>query len=144
MTPEALAQTHCAAFPDGGGWRADALAKLLSQKGVILTGDAKSFVLARIILDEAEVLTVATHPDFRGQGRAKAAMVEMLDFALSQGVCRIFLEVAEDNNPAKSLYLGLNFSQFGRRSAYYTRLSGEKIDAILMEFSLTPTDFGKS
>lgn len=140
MTPEALAQTHLAAFPKGGHWSPEAFAKLMSQKGMILAGDAKSFVLARVILDEAEVLTVATHPDFRGQGRAKAVMEEFLRNALSRGVSRVFLEVAEDNIPAKALYLGLNFSPSGRRAGYYARAGGKKIDAILMETHLSSKD----
>ena len=47
---------------------------LLPQTGVILCGDAKSFVLGRVIAGEAEVLTLATHPDHQrtraGTGRS--------------------------------------------------------------------------
>lgn len=136
MTPEALAQTHAAAFTDQRPWSADEFASFLTQTGVILCGDAKSFVLGRLIADEAEVLTLATHPDFQRQGLAKAHLLAFVQAVKRQGGMRIFLEVADNNGPAKSLYSSLNFQGVGHRSNYYTRQDGTKISAEVMEYVL--------
>lgn len=136
MTPAALAQTHAAAFTDQRPWSADEFASLMSQTGVILCGDAKSFVLGRVIVDEAEVLTVATHPDHQRNGLAKTALARFLTLAQNKGAARVFLEVAETNDPAKALYLKSNFSIIANRPHYYTIKGGSKIGADIMQILL--------
>ncbi len=136
MTPEALAQTHAAAFTDQRPWSADEFASLLPQTGVILCGDAKSFILGRVIVDEAEVLTLATHPDHQRKGLAQAALAQFLTLARSQGAVRVFLEVAELNIPAKALYLKNNFEIIGNRPRYYVTKDGGKIGADIMQINL--------
>ncbi len=137
MTPQELAATHAAAFFDARGWSPDEFKQLLSQRGVILSGDATSFVLGRVIVDEAEVLTVATDPDFQGQGRAHAAMAQFLGLAQAAGADRVFLEVAEDNTKAKLLYYKHNFSISGRRPQYYKKADGQPVDGLLMELKFS-------
>lgn len=136
MTPDELANTHARAFTAQRPWAASEFASLLSQSGVILCGDAKSFVLGRVIADEAEVLTLATHPDFQRQGLANLHLLAFLQQAQAQGTARVFLEVSEDNTPAKALYLKHNFANVGFRPAYYTTQSGAKIGADVMERTL--------
>ena len=136
MTPEGLAQTHAAAFTDQRPWSADEFAALLSQTGVILCGDTKSFVLGRVIVDEAEVLSLATHPDHQRKGLARAALAQFLILACNQGAVRVFLEVAELNIPAKSLYLNNNFKIIGNRPRYYVTKDGAKIGADIMQINL--------
>lgn len=136
MTPEDLAKTHAAAFTDQRPWSADEFASLLSQAGVILCGDAKSFVLGRVIVDEAEVLTLATHPDHQRKGLAQAALAQFLTLGRSQGAVRVLLEVAELNVPAKALYLKNNFEIIGNRPRYYAAKDGGKIGADIMQINL--------
>lgn len=133
MTPDALANTHAAAFTAQRSWATSEFASLMSQSGMILCGDAKSFVLGRVIADEAEVLTLATHPDFQRQGLANLHLLAFLQQAQAQEAARVFLEVSEDNIFAKALYLKHNFSNVGFRPAYYTTQSGAKIGANVME-----------
>ena len=136
MTPDTLAETHAAAFTNQRPWSASEFASFLSQLGVILCGDAKSFVLGRIIADEAEVLTLATHPEFQKQGLAKAQLAAFLHTAQKSGATRVFLEVAETNIPAKTLYLSNNFKKVGHRPRYYDSKDGAKIGADVMERTL--------
>lgn len=136
MTPETLAQTHAAAFTDGRPWTTSEFAELLKSPGVILRGDARSFLLGRQIADEAEVLTVATDPAFRRLGLATTCVAAFLDVLKTQDAARSFLEVAEDNEPAKSLYLKAGFYVAGRRPNYYTKPSGNKVAAIVMQCEL--------
>jgi len=136
LTPFGLAQTHAAAFTDQRPWSADEFASLMSQTGMILCGDAKSFVLGRVIADEAEVLTLATHPDHQRKGLAQAALAQFLTLAQSKGATRVFLEVSEKNISAKSLYIKNNFSIIGTRPRYYVTATGAKISADVMQILL--------
>jgi len=134
MTPEALAQTHAAAFTESRPWSANEFSSLLDSTGVILRGDARSFLLGRLIAGEAEVLTVATAPEFRRQGLAKACIAAFLDDLRAHQATLAFLEVAEDNDPAKILYLKEGFKIIASRPNYYTRPSGEKVAACVMQY----------
>ena len=65
MTPEALAATHMVAFA-GAGWPETDFERYLSDKTAFIAGDDTCFALFRVIGPEAEVLTLATHPDVQG------------------------------------------------------------------------------
>ena len=136
MTHEALSATHCAAFTDTRGWSAKEFAQLLEQSGVILCGDAKSFVLGRVIADEAEVLTLATLPALQGQGLATTQLAAFVETVKQLGAARLFLEVAADNEAAQALYNKANFTIAGHRPNYYQRQDGMWVDAIVMEKAL--------
>lgn len=136
LTPKTLARVHAAAFSERRPWTEAEFANLLKSKGVILTGDAKSFLLGRIVADEAEVLTLATAPDFRRQGLASDALRSFLRQAQARGAQSAFLEVGADNTAAKQLYLQDNFVVVAERPNYYTAANGEKITALIMRKSL--------
>jgi [ribosomal protein S18]-alanine N-acetyltransferase len=65
--------------------------------------------------DEAEILNIAVDPDFRRRGVASALLATLSEQA--QGT--IFLEVAEPNIAAISLYRKHGWQAAGRREAYY-------------------------
>ncbi len=132
MTPEALAATHAAAFTVDRPWSAAELAALLALPGTILTGDTRSFVLGRVTLDEAEVLIIATRPEARRQGLARARLAGFEDAAAAAGATSVFLEVAADNTAAIALYLGAGYARIGRRRAYYHRANGTAVDALVL------------
>lgn len=132
MTPDDLARTHCAAFATSRGWSAQEFAQLLSTPGIILCGDAKSFILGRVTFDEAEILTVATYPAHRRQGLARAALTAFDKVAHDQGAVSAFLEVAADNAAANALYLSEGYAQVGRRKGYYKRPSTPAVDALVL------------
>lgn len=135
MTPsaDALARIHAAAFTTQRPWTTAEFTNILTMPGLILCGDAWSFLVGRVVADEAELLTVATHPEKQGEGRADDGMAQFLEIAGSKGANRVFLEVAEDNTPASRLYLKHGFSEAGRRPNYYVRPDMRKVDAILMQ-----------
>lgn len=136
MTPETLAEVHAAAFTNGRPWGADEFAALLESSGVILRGDARSFLLGRLIAGEAEVLTIATKPEFRRLGLAKTNLDAFLVTLKETAALSAFLEVAEDNKAAKSLYTNAGFTQVGRRPNYYNRPGNLKVAALVMEYVL--------
>jgi len=137
VTPEALAATHAAAFTDDRPWSAAEFAGLLSLPGVILTGDARSFVLGRVTLDEAEILTLATRPEARRQGLARARLKQFEQAAAAAGATSLFLEVAADNIAALALYQGAGFAPVGRRRGYYARPDGAA-DALVLNKAILP------
>ena len=137
-TPEALARTHARAFAgEGRSWSAAEFAALLDASHTVLAGDARGFALARVVADEAELLTVATDPGHRRQGLARAALCAVAAEALARGAVRIFLEVAEDNIAAVALYGACGFERVGRRADYYLRGAG-RVDALIMARPLGP------
>ncbi|GGH35563.1 ribosomal-protein-alanine N-acetyltransferase [Cribrihabitans marinus] len=132
MTPETLAETHAAAFTLTRPWSAAEFATLLDGADTILAGDVRCFALGRIIVDEAELLTIATHPEHRRRGLAADCMAAWQAEATRRGATRAFLEVASDNLPAISLYHRCGFRRHGLRRGYYRRPGLDAADAILM------------
>lgn len=135
-TAEALAATHHACFAADRSWSAEEIAALLDDASVILCGDASSFVLGRVIFDEAEVLTVATHPDARRLGLAAGCLAGFHAQARRTGAARAFLEVAEDNIGARALYARFGYAQVGLRQGYYVRSGGRRVDALVLSLDL--------
>ena len=129
-----LAGLHAAAFDTP--WPATAFAELLGQAGVFLEGDADGFVLIRTVADEAEILTLAVRPAARRKGLGARLLRNATVRAAAIGVTRMFLEVAEDNVPARALYGALGFEAAGRRPRYYPRADGPAADALLLVLNL--------
>ena len=132
MTPDDLARLHAAAFGQDRPWSADEFAALLDGPGVVLLGDRHAMLLGRITLDEAEILTLATHPDHQRQGRAASLLAAFHLEAAGRGALRAFLEVAEDNQPARALYDAQGYAVAGRRPAYYLRPGAPPAAALVM------------
>lgn len=131
-----MAATHAAAFATQRPWTAEEFAALLAQSTVAVLGDARCFALYRMVLDEAELLTIATRPDARRQGLATAAMTAFHADVTDRGGARCFLEVAADNQAARGLYPALGYRECGRRAGYYRREDARAADAIVMERAL--------
>ncbi|GHF64048.1 GNAT family N-acetyltransferase [Seohaeicola zhoushanensis] len=136
MTPEEMARLHRAAYDDRP-WSATEFAGLMGAKGVFVTGDARAFALVRVLFDEAELLTIATHPEHRRQGLARRLMEDWQAQAAAMGATRALLEVAADNGAAQALYLSCGYREDGRRKGYYERRGAPPADALLMSRPLT-------
>lgn len=137
MTPEDLAHTHAAAFTQSRPWSAAEFSDLLAGPFTHLAGDNRCFALFQVIADEAELLTIATHPACQRQGLARQIMTEWHEMARTLGAARAFLEVAADNDPALALYRATGYAPCATRRAYYRRENGPNVDAIVMECHLS-------
>lgn len=84
----------------------------------------RGFVIVQCAADQAEILTIVTDPDHRKSGIAGSVLSAAEDNLSARGVTIIFLEVAEDNNPAIAFYRSAGFEPFGKRPAYYRRETG--------------------
>ena len=91
------------------------------------------YLLATIIDDEAEILSVGVTPDWQRQGVGKRLLQRFFDYGASRNMAKAVLEVAEDNVPALGLYRDFGFAEFGRRKDYYKQ-GNQKIDAIMMKW----------
>lgn len=94
------------------------------------------FIIVRKAADEAEVLTIATANDYRRKGLGRALLEESFRLLYADGVRHLFLEVAEDNSSAVSLYQKCGFQDVSRREAYYKRADGKNAAACVMRADL--------
>ena len=138
MTPEALAALHSKAFSATRAWSAPEFTSLLKQRGTKVCGTADSFALIRVVVDEAEILTLATDPKMRRLGLAKAVLADAEAVAQDAGAQTMFLEVGEDNTAAKALYATCGYTQVGRRPGYYLPKDAAPIAALVMRKELKP------
>ncbi len=135
----ALAALHAAAFRRG--WSEDEFERLLLDPTVIahraLAGRRLAgFIISRLAGGEAEILSVAVAPARRGRGLAKALLDLHLRRLAGLGAKAVFLEVDEDNAPARRLYAGARFRAVGRRPGYYARGSEAPANAVVLRRDL--------
>lgn len=112
-----LAALHGDVFPHAA-WNEAAFVTLLNQPGnLALIHEAGGFLLLRVVLDEAEILTFGTIQKRQGIGRA--LLHEGLIRLRQTNVEKLYLEVAARNEAAKCFYETFGFGLTGRRKAYY-------------------------
>ena len=87
-----------------------------------------------IVADEAQVLNVATHPDYRRRGLGKEIMLKLIECSAESGAKFITLEVRENNAHAIMLYYSLGFVEVGRIKGYY---KDPAEDALILKKELT-------
>ncbi|MDK3073415.1 GNAT family N-acetyltransferase [Sedimentitalea sp. JM2-8] len=134
-----MAATHAAAFTQARPWSAAEFATLAADRFCHVAGDVRSFALFRVIADETELLTIATHPEHQRSGLGRDRMDLWRLGAVALGARRAFLDVAADNAPALSLYAACGFDRCGLRRGYYARPAGPPADAVLMTRDLPPS-----
>jgi ribosomal-protein-alanine N-acetyltransferase len=145
MTPEALAKLHALAFTDTPRpWTAAEFAGLLAETSTILAGSPDGFAIGRVAGPEAEILTLAVHPEARRRGLATRLVRDLESAAAQRGAAECLLEVAASNAPARALYAALGFEPIGRRPAYYVRSAAPPVDALVLHKHLTPFNRGKT
>lgn len=98
-------------------------------------GEALGVLLTWSVADELHVINVATHPDFRRRGVARALLGAALAQAARDRVRLVLLEVRRSNQAAIALYRSLGFSTLAVRKGYY---ADNLEDAIEMKLSFDP------
>ena len=87
------------------------------------------YVGSQSSIDEADIMNVAVHPDFRRQGIAETLINRLVADLKERDIHALLLEVRVSNTPAITLYEKLGFSQVGRRKNYY---HNPKEDALIL------------
>ena len=135
LDPQTLAEVHALAVESP--WSRNAFSDLLGSPGVFALGDSLGVILCRVVLDEAEILTLAVVPAARRAGLGRNLVQAAAMAAKGLGADRLFLEVAEDNAAARALYAGFGFEPSGQRRRYYARPNGDPVDALLFTLNLS-------
>jgi [ribosomal protein S18]-alanine N-acetyltransferase len=81
-----------------------------------------------LMVDEAHIATIASHPDWRGCGLGHALILALIDVAAERGALRSTLEVRPSNVVARRLYEQVGYRWVATRRHYYQ--DGE--DAMIM------------
>ena len=84
------------------------------EDGVVL-----GYVGSQSVIDEADMMNVAVHPDYRRKGIAEALVNTLVERLQKMGSHCLTLEVRASNVTAITLYEKLGFSEIGRRKNYY-------------------------
>jgi ribosomal-protein-alanine N-acetyltransferase len=94
-----------------------------------IDGRIVGMIVVWLLMGEAHVATLATHPNYRRQGIAKKLLAHALQRLTGEGAQSSFLEVRAGNIAAQEMYRKFGYKESGRRRHYY-RDNDE--DAILM------------
>jgi ribosomal-protein-alanine N-acetyltransferase len=135
-----LAELHGASFHRG--WGEGEFEDMLSQRNTLahrlrLRSKLIGFAISRIAADEAEILSIAIAPGHRGRGLSRKLLLTHLGHLTGRGVRTVFLEVEENNLPARRLYDRAGFAIAGRRERYYREAGGEQMNALVMRRDLS-------
>jgi ribosomal-protein-alanine N-acetyltransferase len=125
----------------GEAWTHNQVLGLLAMPGVWLTiaelgGEPAGFALSRRVLDESELLLLATTPLLRRRGVAGALLRAVIAEAAAQKARTLHLEVREGNDAIK-LYRSEGFIMVGQRRNYYHGPGGQTFDALTYRRELT-------
>ena len=85
---------------------------------------------------EAEILSVAVASARRGRGLARALLNHHLRRLAGLGVRAVFLEVDEDNEPARRLYRRAGFQRSAGRPGYYQHGHDHAVTALVLRRDL--------
>jgi ribosomal-protein-alanine N-acetyltransferase len=118
----AITAVHGASFQRG--WGEDEIHRLLIERNVVAhraTMGRKfiGFILSRLAAGEAEILSVAIAPAWRGRALARPLLDLHLRRLAGLGVRSVFLDVDKSNAPARALYKRAGFREVGQRQGYY-------------------------
>ena len=134
-----LAQLHGTSFHRG--WGESEFERMLAERDTLvqrlrLGRKIIGFAVSRMGADEAEILSIAIDAGHRGKGFSRNLLLTHLGHLAGYGVRSIFLEVEENNHPARRLYQWAGFAVVGRRERYYQQ-DGEQLNALLMRRDLS-------
>ena len=135
-----LARIHAASFHRG--WGEAEFEGMLSERNTLVHrlrqgGAVIGFSVSRIAADEAEILSIAVAPSHRGRGLSRDLFLTHLGHLAGRGVRTVFLEVEENNHPARKLYERAGFAVAGRRERYYKEAGGVELNALVMRRDLS-------
>ena len=135
-----LARIHGASFHRG--WGEGEFETMLTARNTLvhrlrMGRRTIGFAVSRMAADEAEILSIAVAANQRGRGLSRDLLLTHLGHLAGRGVGRVFLEVEENNQPARRLYERGGFAVAGRRERYYREANGEQLNALLMRRDLS-------
>jgi ribosomal-protein-alanine N-acetyltransferase len=135
-----LAELHGASFHRG--WGTGEFEQMMLDRNTLVHRlrqgrQINGFSVSRIAADEAEILSIAIAQRQRGRGLSRELLNVHLGHLAGRGVKRVFLEVEENNRPARRLYERAGFRVVGRRERYYRDAGRQQLNALVMQRDLS-------
>jgi ribosomal-protein-alanine N-acetyltransferase len=120
----------------GEAWTQPQCMGMMALSGVWLLvasigGRDCGFAMARAMLDEAELLLLATSPAARGRGVGGALLRAVVAESRNRGAAKLHLEVREGNGAIR-LYQHERFEKVGERRGYYRGTNGQTFNALTL------------
>jgi len=114
-------------------WSAAQVAGALKRAGALYICDAGvGYVIGEQVAGEVELHRMGVLPEKRRSGLGRQLFRAFARVAAEAGGTRLFLEVREDNHPARALYASVGLTEVGRRPHYYR----DGCAAIVLGFAL--------
>ncbi len=125
----------------GEAWTAAQCVGILSLPGTILFiayqhSRPVGFALARSVLDESELLLIATTSESQRQGIGLRLIESVIGWSRKNSVKKVMIEV-RSGNPALALYTKVGFTEVGRRENYYHGLENNRFDALTLQLDIS-------
>jgi ribosomal-protein-alanine N-acetyltransferase len=135
----AIAALHGASFRRG--WSEQEVEGLLIDRHVIAHRAANGarlagFIMSRLVVDEAEILSIAVAGSRQGRGLGRKLLALHLRRLAGLGARTVFLEVGEHNTPAIRLYDRAGFREISHRPNYYSNPGGKAAAALVLRRDL--------
>ena len=140
-----IAELELDSFDEGGYWTAPQLREVLTEGAstvsvVLVDKRIVGFAMFRSVPPEGELIRLAVDSRYKRKGYGHLLLHDGLEMLIEKGIEEVFLEVAENNNPAISLYSSFGFVEAGRRKNYYPHLSK---DGLVMKKDLSEWPISK-
>lgn len=107
----------------------DRLYQWLNSLKLLKPGPVLGYAGFWLLVDDAHVATIATHPQWRRRGLGELLLLSLLERGAELGALRATLEVRVSNQAAQGLYQKYGFETISRRRRYY---SDNNEDAFIM------------
>jgi ribosomal-protein-alanine N-acetyltransferase len=135
----AFAALHAASFRHG--WSDGEFEQMLAERNIVAhratAGRAlHGFILWRLARGVADILSVAVAAARQGNVLGRALLDLHLRRLAGLGASTVFLEVDEDNAPARRLYARAGFREVGRRPGYYSQGRNRATTALVLRRDL--------
>lgn len=126
----------------GDAWTEADIASVISDENgicyvAVCDGEISAYIVGRTVLPEGEIYRIATLPQYRRRGIARALLDRAVKCEVERGLKSLFLEVREKNSAARSLYTAYGFSVVGNRKNYYKSPAD---NAVVMQYSAVRKD----
>lgn len=134
----AFARLERVSFSDP--WTPEQLQEAMNWTGAVALvaedsdGAVAGYVLGRVVVDEAEILSIAADPAMRRSGIGGALLRAAVAAMAERGAHAVWLEVRVSNDAARAMYLRAGFLAAGLRKSYYRR---PVEDALVLRRDLT-------
>lgn len=101
-------------------------------RGLFKGGELVGYAVARIVCNEAHLLSLGIAPEHRGEGLGEALLRDLLKALTREGIEMVTLEVRISNSVAQGLYQKVGFEIVALHKRFY---SSDNEDAIMMRLA---------